>query len=133
MADVLSSIKASIEAIKKLLALDEKVRMSDMRGLLLEAQERMLDAKTEVLELREENLRLKEELKALEELPSVDDNLELKGELYWMITPPKGRSSGPYCRKCYDMEGILMLVNENNIHFKVFGTYQCPKCKTNYK
>lgn len=81
---------------------------------ILETQEKLLEMQKRISELESENSDLREKIK-------LSENLSYEGEVYYVKKNDK--KEGPFCAKCYDVDGKLVRLthwNESN--------RRCPNC-----
>jgi DNA-binding transcriptional MerR regulator len=78
------------------------------KGLTLEAQEKIMELREKDLELQEENLQLKEQLKTLEQQLEIKGKLVFKDGQYWLKIEGKEELDGPFCQRCWDVDGKLV-------------------------
>ncbi len=132
MADVLSLISSAVVTVQKLREVAQKLKDADARNLVADLNMTLADMKLQFADLQEENVRLKAELRAAHESEDLRDKLIVKDGLYYLTQSIKGRPDGPYCTRCFDVEGKLVLVVAFTGAFREFGKYNCPNCKAHY-
>lgn len=98
------------------------------KGATLEAQEAILKYREEIIKLTEENLELKIELSDLNKKLILEEELEYRGEVYYRIKS-KGKEEGPFCQRCYDVDGNLVRL----VIYKSKGKYACYQCNNAYE
>lgn len=132
MPDALSLISTAIKTVQKLKEVSQKIKDADTRNLIADLIMTLADLKLQFAELQENNIRLKSDLVAARESANLREKLNLKESLYYLSEPIKGRPSGPYCTRCFDVDGMLVLVVAFTDTFRDFGKYNCPNCKAHY-
>jgi hypothetical protein len=132
MADVLSLITAAVATVQKLKEVAQKMKDADTRNLVADLNMTLADLKLQFADLQEENIRLKGELRKAHESEELRGKLAVKDGLYYLNQPIAGRPDGPYCTRCFDVEGKLVLVVAFTGAFREFGKYNCPNCKAHY-
>lgn len=83
----------------------------------LDLYRRILDLQAEVTALVDENRTLAERLR-------ITDDLRFSDNCYWR-TNASGETAGPYCPRCWDVDGHLVRLLTRHKHHP-----QCPECKT---
>jgi hypothetical protein len=81
------------------------------RGATIELQERLMQLREQAIELQEEIFTLKTRNRKLEEALTIKEALTWDGSVYWRELPD-GEKEGPYCQKCYDVDGKLVRLHE---------------------
>jgi hypothetical protein len=86
---------------------------------ILDAQEKLLEQQKRIFDLEKENQELKEKF-------NLKKNLIHRAEVYYLKDGEK--EDGPFCAKCYDVEGLLVRMTHWNP-----GVNRCPNCVMTYK
>jgi hypothetical protein len=132
MPDVIATLTGVIETAKKLREVSKKMQDAELRSLIADLNLELADLKMQMSELREENLLLRKQVQEAKQEADFRDKVTLKDGLYYLAEAVKGRPDGPYCPRCLDAEGKLILVTLVSDVFQVFGKHSCPNCKQHY-
>lgn len=89
-----------------------------------EARETLRDLQDEYLALCEENQALKRQLCEVADTLDLAENMRFDGRKYWLEID--GRREGPYCQVCYDRDGKLVRLQQQQRH------WQCKGCGNLY-
>lgn len=89
-----------------------------------EARETLRDLQDEYLALCEENQVLKKQLCEVADTLDLAENMRFDGQKYWLES--EGRREGPYCQLCYDRDGALVRLQQQDRH------WQCKGCGNLY-
>lgn len=123
--DLISSISASLDIVKKLRDLDKKVGEADFKMLLADLTSELGDAKLNAanlkIELAEAKGRVEELERQLAQRSEAEPNLHEGAYIF-------GDENRHYCTGCYDTKGKKVLLNEVTGPFTVFGKWECPAC-----
>lgn len=76
------------------------------------------------IEISDENAFLKTQVQEFEDILYLAKNLEYDGHSYWLKTGTI--KQGPFCRNCFDNNGLLIRLNE------VDEVWKCLTCGTRY-
>jgi len=122
------TIATLIYASQKLREVTKKVEDAEINGVLADLSLSLSDLKTQMADLQGENIKLKEDLKKARELKNIRKKLGIRNGLYHLNEEIPGYQNGPYCTRCIDVDGILVLVNQFKGSKRAFGEYGCPNC-----
>ena len=108
-----------------------KVYELAMKGATLELREQLLKLREEASALQEENLALKKSIKELKDAQDLKDSLTFDGKVYWKLLPDGGKD-GPYCQKCYDVDGLLVHLISEAVTYKgrQQNRLECKACNS---
>src|SRR5713226_9243811 len=90
----------------------------------LELYKKLGELQTRVMEVEEENRTLREQLKATHEQNKITGELEVRNNAYWRANG--GRIDGPFCMRCWDVDGRLVRERTGATE----GTHFCTECAT---
>lgn len=104
------------------------------KGATLELQEQLVKMREEALQLQEDNLALRTKVKELEDAQAIRENLTFDSSVYWK-TLPDGDNEGPYCQRCYDVDGLLVRLQSSSYKGRngVRQTWDCRACSKSFK
>ncbi|MDR0873029.1 MAG: hypothetical protein LBN27_06120 [Prevotellaceae bacterium] len=126
MIEIVEAVNSAIETVKRLSALNEKIKDADVKMLIADLNIELANAKNNIAELLTENQRLKDEIKKLNKKRM--EKLQFKGGAYYSST-----GDGPFCQRCYDSKQLKNRLVENNPDFKFIGNYKCSICNNMFK
>lgn len=95
------------------------------KGETLDTEEQIAKLREATLELKEENLALREEIKKLREEKTPSTRLELRENVYWLLT--SSERVGPFCPKCYSQNRHLASLLDGT-RFAGKTRWICPIC-----
>ena len=95
------------------------------RAVESEAQEQLVKLRATTSELEQENLALREEIKKLREEEKPHPNLELRENVYWLMTDSE--RTGPFCPRCYSEHQRLARLLDG-ARFVAKTRWICPVC-----
>ena len=72
----------------------------------------------------EENEALKSQLDEVAQILDMAENMEFDGQKYWL--EQDRRREGPFCQLCYDRDGLLIRLEEQDKHWR------CRNCSGIY-
>ena len=129
MTGVIATIGTAIEICKKLRDASLKLRDAELKNLIGDLSLNLADLKMQLAEMLEENLKLKRELAEKSASAVLRPKLTARDGAYFLVEPQAGRPDGPYCTRCFDVDGTLVLLHELSQTFRRFGKYECANCK----
>jgi hypothetical protein len=128
MVDVIALFGAAMAAARKVREVAEKTKDAELRGLIADLMLGMSDLKLRVSELQTENANLQSQLASRTEEAELRINLVHRDRVYYFAKEMPGRSLGPYCPRCLDIDGKFMVMKEVMDRFRSFGSFECPQC-----
>jgi len=128
MVELAPAISSALMILKGLRAIDARLREAELRGAIADLALALADIKEKAAELQAENLQLRGLLDALREKEDIGGKVKLEKGAYW-LSSTSGKS-GPFCTRCYDSEQKLINLSALTGPFKVFGSHECPNCKS---
>ena len=93
-------------------------------GRFDEAQALLAGLQDEYLALFEENESLRRQLQDVSDVLDLASSMQFDGQKYWLRDG--GRPDGPFCQVCYDREGQLIRLQEQERH------WHCQVCGNSY-
>ncbi|THB66244.1 MAG: hypothetical protein D6E12_10995 [Desulfovibrio sp.] len=93
-------------------------------GQIDEARSLLSDLQDKFIETCDENALLKTQIQEFEDVLFIAKNLEYDGFSYWLKTGTVRQ--GPFCRRCFDKDGLLIRLNEDEAKWK------CLTCGSQY-
>jgi hypothetical protein len=127
--EILSSISASIEIVKKLRVLGKAASEADFKLLLADLTDQLGDAKIQAADLKLELAKAKERVGELEReagrTAASEPDLHEGAYIF-------GDPSRHYCTGCFDSGGRKVLLTELGGPFTVFGKWSCPVCEKTF-
>lgn len=117
MSFAASELRALLSAISEL---HENVSMPELERKILTLEEAFL-------ELQEENLDLRLELRAARESLQEKDTMKYETPFYFLFDGEQ--KMGPFCQRCYDVDGKKVHLIE---HSYMMGSHRCNACDTYY-
>lgn len=118
--EILTSINASIEIVKRLREISKKIEVAEFSNLLADLSNELADSKMEVVTLKEEVINLKNKIRELEtKASSKNETKTVKWGCYQFEN-----DDGLYCTACFDTKGEKIRTTRVR-----GGTRQCPVCK----
>lgn len=128
MPGVIATIGAAIEICKKLREASLKVRDAELKNLVGDLSLNLADLKMQLADMQEENVRLKAEISGNTQNADLRPRLTVRDGAYFLANPSPGHAEGPYCSRCFDVGGTLVLMQELPPIFKSVGKYKCSNC-----
>ena len=113
MGFAVSEVRSLLSAISKLYE----------NGSILAARQKLLTLEEAFLEFHEENLGLRLELRAVQE--SLQEKVTMKYEAPFYFLFDGGLKDGPFCQRCYDVDGKKVRLIE---HSFMAGSHRCNAC-----
>jgi hypothetical protein len=132
MTGVIATVGAAIDLCKKLRDLSTKIRDAELKNLIGDLSLNLADLKIQLADLQEENLRLKKDIAEMLQSTALRQKLAVRDGAYFLVEPQPGRADGPYCTRCFDVDGTLVLLSEFSGPFRRFGKYNCANCKGHF-
>jgi regulator of replication initiation timing len=126
MIELGTALAGALDIVKKLNALNEKIKDADIKMLIADLNIELADAKNDIAKLITENQRLKTEIDNLKN--DKFDKLQFKNGAYYDTD-----GNGPFCPGCYDGKNKKSRLVENNPDFNFIGNYQCSVCGKMFK
>jgi hypothetical protein len=110
-----------IDTAKTVMDLAKEVNRMDLH-------QKTVELMGQVTELSHDNFKLNQELLTLKQKQQVQDELEARNSAYFL---PSRKISGPFCTKCYDTTGKLVLMKDTKVKDRDSdgNMYNCPNCK----
>lgn len=96
---------------RQVLDLFDEGKAQEARAVLKELQEKYI-------EVCDENDFLKTQVEEYEDILYLAKNLEFDGTSYWLMTGAVRQ--GPFCRNCYNQNGLLIRLQEHGNQLKCF-------------
>jgi hypothetical protein len=132
IVEVIAQVSAAIDLLKKARDVAQKTRDAELQNTIADLMMLLADIKIEVAHLKEENHDLKQNLAAAQRGP-VRPTVRFDNGVYYLAEPlPDGRPDGPYCPRCLDSAGKLMLLTERSDAFRFFGRWHCHECDSDF-
>ena len=121
---MINTAKEIYETIKELRDLAKKYRDEKMSEKVVIIQERLFDLREEMESLREENNELKRSIKIMQDVSSIESDLELTDKGYYIRKTDRDQEKAiKYCAACWQNYGKLMP------YVRTIGrTMQCCNC-----
>jgi hypothetical protein len=89
----------------------------------------LVTLRSSVAVLTDENLVLTARLISAQEAAARRNLFSLRGGAYWKADDAPGSLAlGPYCTRCFDMGGQMVLLSEESTNLRAFGKWRCPAC-----
>lgn len=124
---ILSSIKTASDIAKLIKDSGTSLEQAEMKLKLADLISALADAKIEVATVQGTLTEKDVEIKELKQKLSVRDAVHYRAPFYWSLTAEG--EDGPYCQKCYDVEGRLVRlqksVNRENV-------WSCRACRSDF-
>lgn len=131
--DALTLIGTAVDLVNQLRGIAQKVKDAETQMVIADLMNALADLKIEVAALKTTNHDLSQEVGRLKALPEPGKGLEFRDGAYYYEVPPAGKSVGPYCPRCYDIDDRLMILTELESAFRVIARWQCPQCDKTFK
>ncbi len=96
-----------------------------LEGKSKKARRILKELQDKYIELCDENMLLKTQVQEFEDILYLAKNLEYDGRSYWLKTGTI--KQGPFCQNCFDKEGLLIRLYENDVNWK------CLTCGEEYE
>ena len=113
MSFALSEVRPLLSAISELYE----------NGSIRAARQKMQTLEEAFLELHEEKLDLRLELRAVRD--SLQEKVTMKYEAPFYFLIDGGQKDGPFCQRCYDVDGKKVRLIE---HSFMTGSHRCNAC-----
>lgn len=127
--DPLATITTAINTAKSLWDISQKLKDAELHGLVADLKMQLADLKDHLAALQNENTVLRAELARLKDNQAITSQLESRDGLYYWPNPPNGKSPGPYCTRCADVDNQSILLTKLSETFHSIGRFKCPQCK----
>jgi len=123
IAEATSSIKTLFDLAKRARELAKKEANAELRGMLLDLQEKVQD-------VQEENQQFRNRIKALENKLRIRDEMDFDGNVYW--SKQEHETGKPFCPVCFDKdEKRIHLHAQGGVH-NLLPFWQCKACGNNF-
>lgn len=93
-------------------------------GQMAKGKRLLMELQSRCIALRDEMSMLKIRMESLEEALFYSKNLFFEHGFYWLRV--NGIKQGPYCTRCYDLDGALIHLQKNP------SLFYCPYCHEKY-
>lgn len=117
-----------VATAEKLRDVSQKIHDLELQGLVVDLKSGILDLKSELIQQREECIELRRKLEQQDFVAVMRKRLVREGSVYKLPEPFDGFGEGPYCMRCFDVEGILV-----NMSGMGAGRFICRNCTGNRK
>jgi hypothetical protein len=94
-------------------------------GKVDRAREVLRELQEKYIEVNDENTVLRSQVQEFEDILYLAKNMEFDGFSYWLKTGTI--KQGPFCRNCFDREGLLIRLTEFGDHWR------CTSCDAEYE
>lgn len=129
----ITSAYTAIKAIKEIggtllnakIDAEAKQRISEVVDKLGSVQDALFYIREELIKIQDENQNLKAKIKSLEEKLKIKGKLTYEKSYYWINDD--GTKSGPFCQRCYDVNGNLVHLQGGNN-----DAWHCCECKASF-
>jgi hypothetical protein len=128
IGDALKLISQAVELASQIRGVADKAKDAETKLLIADLQIALATVKAEIADLMNENLLLKQQLEQRQTAPQPGTDIEFKEGAYWYRQPPAGRSPGPYCPRCKDVDGAMVTLSEPSAPFRRVFKWKCPQC-----
>lgn len=129
MIELSGAISHALVILKGIKAIDARLREAELRSAIADLSLALADIKEKTALLQEENVQLRKLVDALRDREGVIGSVEFFKGAYWRREA--SRLAGPFCTRCFESEHKLMSLVANTAPFDIFGTHECPNCKSN--
>jgi hypothetical protein len=128
VGEALALITQALELTTKIRGIAEKAKDADTKLAIADLQIALANVKAEIATLMNENLSLKQQLEKKQTEPQPGSDIEFRDGAYWYKTPPAGRAEGPYCPRCKDVDGRMVMLSNPSVPFRRVFKWKCPQC-----
>ena len=117
--EILTSINASIEIVKRLREISKNIEVAEFSNLLADLSNELADSKMEVVTLKEKVINLKEKIRGLERKEESKNEVKTVKMGCYLFED----DNGLYCTACFDTKGDKIRTT------RIRGGYRkCPVC-----
>lgn len=96
-------------------------------GATIDAQEQIAELRLALADAKIELSNLREEVSELKRAAAEREHLKFDGKVYWRER--SDGKEGPFCQRCFDVEGRLVYLHTN---LYMGGDWVCKACKHTY-
>lgn len=129
LSTLIGSINQAIGIGKFLRDTDKAFEQAEFRIKMSDLVDRLVDLKEQLQTNREENIELRAEVLRLKEALAKKSEVVFEVNKYWVNL--NGEKHGPYCQKCYDKDGKLIRLQQDEV--QGYGHYwRCTTCTESY-
>jgi hypothetical protein len=132
MSELLTILSTVVTTAQKLRGVSEKIKDADAKNLVADLNLSLADLKMKVAELQEENLEIRNQLTKVHDSSEIRMKLAFREGVYFLDGEHDNRPPGPYCTRCFDKTGVLMLLSELPTAVHGLGRFRCPDCEAVY-
>jgi ribosomal protein L29 len=132
MVEPLAALAGVVTTAKRLLEVAKKIKDAEVKNLIADLNLQLADLKMQLAAIQSENLLLRGQLTVKSQAVDYRSKLVLRGKVYHFTEPVENRPLGPYCPRCFEADGKLMLVTELEGPFQQLADHMCPNCKATY-
>ncbi|MBI5614910.1 MAG: hypothetical protein HY943_01340 [Gammaproteobacteria bacterium] len=127
--EILGSLRSAVDAYEKVRSAGDKLKNAELTLALSDLMLKLAEVQTQAAQLQMENVELRAKLQKATEQKPVRPKVALRDGVYYLSEVLEGRPEGPYCPRCLDERGSLMLVTMTP-NFAMLGRpYKCPRCR----
>jgi ribosomal protein L37AE/L43A len=121
ISGILLSVKAAVDIAKLIKESDTSLEKAETKLKLAELISSLADIKIQASEIQQTLLDRESEVRELRDLLSAKEKLQWEKPFYWLVE--QDQKDGPYCQKCYDVNGkYVRLQGGNN---EVWACFEC--------
>lgn len=132
MADIVSTVAATIALAKTIYETGERMKGAELKERIATLREQLVDLKSQAVDLKEENQRLRDELAATNNKSRPEDRMEIRNGMYYFRDPRPGEQAGPYCTACFSGQKNLIALTRQKPPFDQICDWRCPACRGHY-
>jgi len=123
IAEATGSIKTLFDLARRARELAKKEANAELRGMLLDLQEKAQD-------VREENQQLRNMLKELENKLRIRDEMDFDGKVYWF--KQEQDAGKPFCPVCFDRDEKRIHLHAQGGDHGLLPHWQSKACGNNF-
>ena len=99
-----------ITGLKTVRDVAQRMHDAEMSSAVADLTLNSAQLKADAATVREENTRLREEVEQLRRQEDLRSKVQIKDYMYYLSEPVSGYSRGPFCTRCFDSDGKLIML-----------------------
>lgn len=107
-AAAMAAFDSLLEKAKLLVGISQRLKDSDITIAISDLNLALANANMELAKVVNDNARLMSELKKAQDIIRIRPNVIREDNHYKLTKPLEGYSEGPFCMRCFDVDGILV-------------------------
>jgi hypothetical protein len=128
ITSALTAIKTASDIARTLRGVDKSFEQAELKLRIADLVEALAEARMAVSDMQDEIRAQRERISELEEREDVRGRIEKRDGVFFVRRADGSGEDGPYCPRCFEVDGLLITLGHTSPDFRFMGPYTCPNC-----